>query len=276
MKAQFTTVLLYAAIMCAPIARECARAQVRTSRQGSSASSSTYRWHMSLNTLVDIANDVISSDPALGKQRIIADNQTRTIMVDITPAPLGLIGEHDTHLARVAEQAIRMQALQRDLSRQFDKDAFWTDSMSRINEQIEKSLVETESAAATKNRVSGNRQEQAVEAVFSTLRDAVFAHARETGWTTGQTRDAAIGFSVEVKFEPERVHVYVMPLTAYLLSTKRNLPLDTEWTEIFEGPQKMSGTYHFKAAWPSDLHGVIEGNFDIHDNEQVIKFVPGG
>jgi hypothetical protein len=224
-------------------------------------------------TLESVALETISSDSVLGRKRLLTDPGTKSISIDISPAPLASISFNDPALARLLEQSIRIEAFQRDLKSSSIDGSVWQGSVAQVEVLIGRSLTRLKHATPS-NQDTVIPGTDSIELAFQSLRDAIVHYGTSSGWSIEQSRDPATGFTVRVIFSPNTVHVFVMPYTTYLICTKSAIPLQDQWNEIYEGSQRLSGRYHFKAVWPANIHGMIENNFEVSDNNQVLQFSP--
>jgi hypothetical protein len=211
---------------------------------------------------------VLSDSDFLGKTRFSVDLQGRTFFYDLKPAPTTFMLAADDPYAVPLEALIRMEAVRRDFRASISDEDFFTaplDSIESVVRRCVEDLGAPQSEPST--RPTGQTCTPRIQAQFDKLRDSILSFAAAHKLTLlepPQTRDPAPGYRIQVKIDPPRARVRVMPLLEYKKYQYFKVPLEQyRWNDLLDSENDMIGWYHYRAEWPAELNGTEEGDFCI-------------
>lgn len=232
----------------------------------------------SLAVLRQLASEQIAKDGEfLGRTRFRADLQNQTYFYDLKPAPTRLILAEGDPYATPLEALIRIEALRRDFRASVANENFWTGPLAAA-EDAAAACVQSADAlppggvAAELEKACSARLSEQFKRVEESI--AAFAEAHKLRLIMAEGRDAATGFPVQIKVDPPRARVRVMPLLEYKKYQFFKTPPDQyRWNDLLDTESQLIGWYHYRAEWPAELNGPDEGDFCIK-NPGTITFRP--
>jgi hypothetical protein len=220
-------------------------------------------------TLDTLAKQIVESDHYLGRTRV-AIKSGNFIQIDMKPDEAALLAPGNVNIQSL-DVLVRSKALQRDLAVAFPGEDFWESPLARVNGAVAGVLNQTGSTEAGQDGLKIAMAQ--IESQFAIIQNDALALARKKQIDADSSREPAAGFKVEIRIDPPKARVRYMPLLYYLLY--RNVPqsLEDRWIDLPQGTQHLIGKYRYSAEWPSELHGVVEGNFEVRE-DSVITFTP--
>jgi hypothetical protein len=212
-----------------------------------------------------LAGDSLGLQDSIGRKRAwIADG---VLHYDLRPeAPTNLSSRPDC-FSLPLEILIRSAALGRDLATTLPNQKFWTQPLENIEMlamnmvQVAYQTTDEEQCLARQRSFAGQAQTE-----FQNLESGLNAYAAKAGLSTLGTRGVPNGYKVQIKIDPPRARIRIMPFLDYKRCQYFSLPLEDHWNDLPEGNRDLIGRYHYRAEWPPSLNGPEEGNFDIHEN----------
>ena len=214
------------------------------------------------------AEQVLSDSEFLGKTRFRMDLQGRTFFYDLKPAPTTFMLAADDPYLVPLEALIRIEVLRRDFRASIPDEDFWTAPLDSIEAAVRRCVEDLEAPRPE----PGTRAPELtcatrIQAQFDKLRDSILSFAAAHKLTLlepPQTRDPAPGYRIQVKIDPPRARVRVMPLLEYKKYQYFKVPLEQyQWNDLLDSENDMIGWYHYRAEWPAELNGTEEGDFCI-------------
>jgi hypothetical protein len=221
------------------------------------------------------SEQIVTDSEFLGKTRLRIDPQAQTLYYDLTPAPLKFVLAVDDPYAEPLEAFIRVESLRRDFRIAVPNDAFWDTPLRSIDDLAEQCVRDQDSGQrGTSGKTSCSTR---VERGFDSLHEAILKFASVHHLmpiAPTRYRGSAPGYRVQIKVDPPRAHVKVMPLLEYkkyqFFKTPEN---EYHWIDLLEPEIEMIGFYHYRAEWPKELNGRDEGDIEIK-KPATITFTP--
>ncbi len=216
-----------------------------------------------------LSDQLVNSDRYLGRARVTV-SEDHIVHFDIAPDQ-AVSSSHDLAV-RSLDALIRVKALRRDLAKVFPEQTFWIEPLNHAYAIIE--LLNSDPNERT-DEVLINRKMAEVEKQFRDLETLAVSAAVQEHLAIESTREMAPRYKVEVHINPPKARVRYMPLLTYLRC--RNLDggpsLEMQWVDLMEGKTSLIGKYRYRAEWPANLNGTVEGTFDIEE-DKILTFIP--
>lgn len=217
-------------------------------------------------TVLDqLASEAISEDRVfLGRARFTISKADGTYSYDSAPVPASSVLGADDQYGKPLESLIRIKALRRDFELAVPDATFWVGPLEGAEKAVQDCVDELGSSKFSAQ--SAQRCDTTVEESFRKLDQAVhdYALANALQLVQWRKRDPAQGYKVTVKFSPEKAHLYLMPLFEYKKCHYPGSPVQAcQWNEVLSPEVEMVGWYHYRADWPQELNGPVEGDFEV-------------
>jgi hypothetical protein len=223
----------------------------------------------SVNLLEQLASEQIQRDSEfLGKTRFRLDQQDKTFFYDLAPAPGKFLLAKGDPYEPPLEALIRTEALRRDFRLVVPNDNFWVAPLESIERVIKACVRDLDALMAEGQETPAQELCSArIQTQFDKLQESILSFASGRNFTflkPAQNRDPAPGYRVQIKIDPPRARIRVMPLLEYKKNQYLKLPQDQyQWNDLLDSESELIGWYHYRAEWPPDLNGPEEGNFCI-------------
>lgn len=214
------------------------------------------------------SEQVLTDGEFLGKTRFRIDQQGRTFSYDLRPAPRTFMLAEGDPYAGPLEALIRVEAMRRDFRAAIPGEDFWIAALGSIEGVVQRCIQDLEASKRERGTLATEQTcTTRIQVQFDKLRDAILSFAAANKLTLlelPQTRDPAPGYRVQVKIDPPRARVRVMPLLEYKKYLYFKVPQEQyQWNDLLDSESDMIGWYHYRAEWPADLNGTEEGDFCI-------------
>lgn len=222
-----------------------------------------------VDLLAQLASEQIVLDTEfLGRTRFRLDQRDRTFSYDLTPTPgKFLLAKSDPYEIPL-EALIRVKALRRDFLSAVPNDNFWVLPLESIEGVIKGCVRDLDASTSEKQTASAEEScSIRIESQFDKLKESIvnFTSARNlTLFEPPRTRDPAPGYLVQIKVDPPRARIRVMPLLEYKKNQYFKVPQDRyQWNDLLDSESELIGWYHYRAEWPPALNGPEEGDICI-------------
>lgn len=217
-------------------------------------------------TILDqLATEAISKDKLfLGRARFTISKANGTYSYDSAPVPASSVLGADDQYGKLLESLIRIKALRRDFESAVPDATFWAGPLEGAEKAVQNCVRKLDSSKLSAQ--AAQQCESTVEASFANLDQVVhdYAVGNRLQLVQWRKRDPAQGYKVTIKLSPEKAHLYLMPLFEYKKCHYPGSPVQAcQWNEVLSPDVEMIGWYHYRADWPRDLNGPVEGDFEV-------------
>lgn len=220
-----------------------------------------------LSTIID---DILA-EPAFQQPRIVITGSVLSYDLSVTRISGFTVYDQRVH---VLDLILRNAELRRDLIRlpaepgQWDKDA---EDLEVLNRHL-MTAVEKEPSNNGESQLS--ELELQVENQLKRITEKLATYAESKGLTAVRARAVPQPFRVSVVIDPPEGRIFIMHFLDYKIAQHFGQPLDEKWDEIGPGINLLRGRYRFRAVWPAKIAEMVESNFSI-DSEKELIFRPG-
>jgi hypothetical protein len=214
-----------------------------------------------------VADALLLEDTA-GRKRLSISNGI--LSYDFRPASLETLASQPDCVTSPLEILIRSAALRRDFSTSLPEQVFWIQPLKQAD-TLAATMVDVAYKVPDKAQCPVKQQQYKAEAEagFRSLEERLIAYAGKAGLSTAGTRGFADAYRIEIRVDPPRARIRLMPFLDYKRCLYFGLPLEEHWNDLSEGTQELIGRYHYRAEWPPSLNGPEEGNLDIHESGRI-------
>ncbi len=224
---------------------------------------------MPLPQLLILSQQLASSDKYLGRTRVVI-KPGKLVQLDIAPDQAAVLEPEDVNL-RSLDALIRTRVLDRDLGAVFPDESFWRHRLQHVDQIVSDAISGYEGSPAGEERFK--KAMLSVEGEFRSLQTDVLMQMKKKQLDTDLSRERVPGYKVAISIDPPKARVRYMPFLSFLLYRSARGSLDDHWTDLSAGTRYLIGKYHYVADWPAELHGTVEGNFEVRE-DSAITFMP--